>query len=301
MPNFGRQISHFLKYNNAAIVIIAVILLFGGAVFASEPGRDAVGKKQTAIQGVDNKLLLAADLDKHKFDFKIEKIEGDEKYYYVNFTFLDIAVVNSAWQYQMREGAIKVSKNIPEDLGNYLSGELKDIQEKRLKELKEAKDEAIKKGEEKRIQVTEYTGLIGKTLNLAGNILPNYEPVKKVELPTPATDPALTAQIERNIDGGSGSDNLTQVYLNYVAEHNGGQANPPAESGNTSGPADSVNPPAAGDNAGSDGANAGGGSSGSAGIGADTPGAGAGGNTGGSTDSQTQEVQVINLPQNNTE
>jgi len=215
------KISHFLKYNNATIIIIVVIFVFGASVFASEPGREAVGGKKTSIQGVDNALLLAVDPVQHNFDFKIEKIEGDEKYYYVTYTFLDIAVVNSAWQYQLRERSIKVNKNLKEDLGAYLARELKDIREKRIKELIEAKEAAAKKGEEKRVEVTEYTGLVGKTLNLAGNIFPNYEPVKKIELPTPAADPALTKEGlgASESAGSSGADNLTQIYLDYVATH----------------------------------------------------------------------------------
>lgn len=222
MANPINRITHFFKYNNAAIIIIAVIFLFGASVFASEPGREAIGEKKIYVEGTDNALLLSADLDSHNFDFKIEKIESDEKYYYAAFTYLDIAAVNNAWQYQMREKQIKISAGLKEDLGVYLAKELKDIKDKRLGELKEAKAKASIEGVKKRVEVTEYTGLIGKTLDLAGNVFNNYQPVKKIELSTPVTSQALTASADNAQDAGqasSGADNLSQVYNDYVAEN----------------------------------------------------------------------------------
>ncbi|MFA6393809.1 MAG: hypothetical protein WCW25_02980 [Patescibacteria group bacterium] len=221
MQKSASKIIDFIKYNNAAIIIFSVVFIFGAGVFAAEP--DAIGQKQTRVEGIDNTLLLAVDLENHDFGFKIEKIESDEKYYYATFTYLDISVINSAWQYGTRERTIKVTKNLKEDLGGFLAGELGEIKDKRLKELMEVKAGAIKNGEEKRIEVIEYTGLIGKTMNLAGNVFPGYEPVKKIELPTPATAGALTAGFENSSGDGaetaSGPDNLTQVYNNYITEN----------------------------------------------------------------------------------
>jgi hypothetical protein len=221
MQKSASKIIDFIKYNNAAIIIFSVVFIFGAGVFAAEP--DAIGKKQTRVEGIDNTLLLAVDLENHDFGFKIEKIESDEKYYYATFTYLDISAINNAWQYGTRERTIKVTKNLKEDLGGFLAGELGEIKDKRLKELREAKESAIKDGEEKRIEVTEYTGLIGKTMDLAGDVFPGYEPVKKIELPTPATAGALTAGFENSSGDGaetvSGSDNLTQVYNNYITEN----------------------------------------------------------------------------------
>lgn len=205
---------HFLKYNNATILILAVILIAGTGVFASEPGREAIGKKTTSVQGTDNTLLISADLDNLNMDFKIEKIEEDNKYYYVTYSFIDFVVKESAWQYQLTGKVKKVSKKLKEDLGVYLAKKFKDEIEARIRELKEEKDKAISQGEAKRYEVIEYSGLIGKTLDLAGQVFPNYEPVKKTELPAPVVEPSLEPKIESQP-----ADDLTQVYLNYVAEH----------------------------------------------------------------------------------
>jgi len=82
----------FIKYNNAAVIILAVILLLGGGALAAGP--EAIGQKQTSVQGVDNTALLAADLDNFNMDFKVENILADEKYYYATYSFLDIKPIS---------------------------------------------------------------------------------------------------------------------------------------------------------------------------------------------------------------
>ena len=64
-----QKLLHFIKYNNATIIILAVILILGGGALAAGP--EAIGQKQTSIQGLDNIALLSADFDKFNMDFKI--------------------------------------------------------------------------------------------------------------------------------------------------------------------------------------------------------------------------------------
>jgi len=221
MPKSASKIINFIKYNNATVIIFAVIFIFGAGVFAAEP--DAIGQKQTRVEGVDNSLLLTVDLENHDMDFKIEKIESDEKYFFVTFTYLDISVVNNAWQYAAREKTIKVSRDLEGDLGVWLAEEFKDIRSARIRNLSAEKEKALAEGLKKREEVTKYSGLIGKTLNLAGAVFPGYSPEKRIELPTPPGLAALTvAPGEAGLpDGnsGSGADNLTEIYNSYIAEN----------------------------------------------------------------------------------
>jgi len=70
---------HFIKYNNITVLILAILFLLSTGVFAqTETGKAVIGAKQTNIEGVDNTLLLEADLDNLDMDFKIEKIESDD-------------------------------------------------------------------------------------------------------------------------------------------------------------------------------------------------------------------------------
>jgi len=211
------QIFHFIKYNNATVIILAIILILGGGALAAGP--ETIGQKQTSVQGIDNTLLLAADLDNFNMDFKIEKIEQDEQYYYVIYSYLDLVVLTNAWQYQLNSKMQKISRKLKQDLGEYLVGFLVKHQEARTRQLKQEKHLAELSGAQTRTEVTEYSGLIGKTLNLASKAFPDYEPVKTRQLPAPENFNLPTSATSLSEGGQAQADNLTQVYNNYLAAH----------------------------------------------------------------------------------
>lgn len=220
-----KKILFFLKYNNFVILILAIIFVVGtGAFAASEPGQEFIGQKETEIKGVDNTLLLEADLEKLDMDYKIEKIEEDEDYFYITYTCLELLKKDSAWQYQLNEKNRKISKNIKVDLGVFLAEELKEEYYEKIKELKLAKAKAQTEGESIRQEVTTYGGLIGKTLAITASVFDGYEPVKINPLPSPTIPPTVLAEnisTENNTDsqGISPADNLTSVINNYMEEN----------------------------------------------------------------------------------
>ena len=204
----------FIKYNNLTVIIFLAFLILGGSVFAAAP--DALGKKEKKIQGVDNKLLLIADLENFNMDYKISRIEEDEEKYYVIYTYLDLVKKDNAWQYELKEKTRKVSKKFTGDLGLYLAGELNEEALARIKELKKEQAKAKLVGEEKRVEVTDYNGLIGKVLDVAEATFPGYEAVKKNDIPSPVMPDNIIKE-EGNANGLA--DNLTDVYNNYIADH----------------------------------------------------------------------------------
>jgi hypothetical protein len=210
-----QKILNFLKYNNATVLIIAVFFLASGGVFAqTETGQQFIGEQQTSTKGIDNTLLLSADLSAFDMDFRIEKVDRDEKYYYVTYTCLDLVVNNNAWEYQLNEKIRKVSLKLKDDLGKYLAEEFQDDYEARIKELKEAQAKAQETGTEVRQEVVEYSGLIGKTLAVAEKVFPGYDAVKITEIASPEITLALpTASSSEEFT----SDNLTSVYDDFVA------------------------------------------------------------------------------------
>jgi len=216
--SLSKKIIEFIKYNNATIIIVVIIFVFGGGVFASETGREALGQRETNIEGTDNTVLLAADLDNFDMDFRIEKIEEDEDYYYVTYTFIDLLEVNQAWQYQLMQKVRKVSKNIDMDLGEYLAEELGEEYQARIKELKKIQTEAREQGETKREEVIKYSGLIGRALNAGEKIFPNYSPEKRKTIASPSLV-SLENYQERETTASLPTDDLTQVYHDYVADH----------------------------------------------------------------------------------
>lgn len=236
-----QKIFHFIKYNNATVIILAVVLILGGGALAAGP--ENIGQKQISVQGADNAALLAANFDNFSMDFKIENIQQDEKYYYVTYSFLDLVLADNVWQYQLSQKTQKVSKKIKEDIGVYMAKFMAKHYEARIRELKQEKSLAESQGEQKRIEVTEYSGLIGRTLDLAAAVFPGYEPVVKIELPTPenlnlpVVDNSLPAPVA------SGVDNLTKLYNDYVAEHPE-VFNPPVDTAASSTPAITESPSA---------------------------------------------------------
>lgn len=216
------KIIHFIKYNNAMVIILALILVLGGGALAAGP--ENIGQKQTSVQGVDNTALLAVDLAAFNMDFKIENVQQDERYYYVTYSFLDLVILDSAWQYQLSQKTQKVSKKIKQDIGEYMAKFMAKHYEARVRELKQEKNQAESQGLEKRVEVTEYSGLIGRTLDLAAAVFPGYEPVVKKELPAPEnfnlpTGQAGLPETSSGAPVSGGADDLTKIYNDYVAAH----------------------------------------------------------------------------------
>jgi len=218
-----KKIGHFLQYNNASLLILVIIFLLGSGVFAqTETGQELIGKKLSNVENIDNTLLLEADLEHFNMDFKIERIESDsstssgQAYYYITYTYLDLVKGEDAWEYELTEKIRKVSQKIKKDLGVYLGEELGEEEEARIKKLKKEKERALVDGPQKRIEVEEYSGLIGKTLKLGEKVFKNYEAVKVKEIPSPTIPPTVLISREKKISSESVADNLTDIYDDYL-------------------------------------------------------------------------------------
>jgi len=215
-----KKLIFFFKYNNAAVFLLAVILLAGGGVFAaSEQGQELIGQKETQIKGIDNSLLLSADLSNFDMQYKIEKIEEDEDYFYATYTYLDLMEKDRAWQYQMNEKVRRISKRLKADLGQYLAEELSEEYKARIKKLQEEKAEAEQAGESLRQEVTEYSGLIGKSLDLGARIFSGYESVKTIDLPAPSAPPSvliLATTTDEGVEAPIADDSLNRIYDDYM-------------------------------------------------------------------------------------
>jgi hypothetical protein len=214
-----KKVLHFIQYNNATVLILVVILVVGsGAFAATDTGQELIGARDTRAEGIDNTLLINADLDTMDMDYNIERIEKDEKYYYVTYTYLDLRLINNAWQYQLQEDMRKVSLSLKDDLGEYLAEELFEQYEARVKDLKAAKEKALSEGETIREEVTEFSGLIGQTLALAGQVFPGYEPVKRRSIPSPSIPPSVLLS-DNTVSVLNQSEELDNIYEEYVATY----------------------------------------------------------------------------------
>src|SRR3989339_632513 len=210
----------FLKYNNLTVFIVLVVFLLTSGVFAqTEAGQEFIGAKEIRTEGVDNTLLLEADLEKMDMDYKIEKIESDDKYYYVTYTYLDLIKKDNAWQYGIQENVRKVSQKAKVDLGKYLAQELREEYERRLSDLKKEQEKERAGGESIRTEVEEYTGVIGQALDVVGRVFTGYKAVKVRKVPAPNVPPTILAQreVKNGAEDIGSADNLTDVYEDYIA------------------------------------------------------------------------------------
>ena len=216
------KIVNFVKYNNLMVLILLGFFLIGSSVFAAtDTGQQVIGTKQVSYEGIDNTLLLEADLTKLAMDFKISSIKEDDKFYYVTYTFINLEPVNKAWQYQITEKARKVSKRERLDLGKYLAEQLKQEYDERIRELKDEQTKANTQGKSEVTEVESYSGLIGKTLAIASAVFPGYESIKKTIVPSPSVPMLLTTP--RNpgdaLTDNNTVDNLSNIYNDYIANN----------------------------------------------------------------------------------
>jgi len=229
LPNKLNQSSfmNFVQYNNAFLLVLVLgVVMFSGLAMASEEVRDAtVGSKQVSAEGVDNTLLLELDLDNFNMDFTITGIIEDEEKYLVSYSYVDFALTpqpplpggegenEGIWQYVEKTATRRISKPFRKDLGLYLAGQLRQEATSRIKALAKLQKQEQTKGQTQVVQVTEYSGLIGKVLDLSSTVFAGYEPVKKVKLKTPSVDRDIMRRVS------SGGEDLVEVYNEWVEGH----------------------------------------------------------------------------------
>lgn len=173
-----QSIIGFIKYHNLVPIILGVVLLATASAFANEGVRNAVIGEEIIIEnGIDNSLILVADLDNFDMALQIQNITEDNEKYYVDYAFRTIAIQDNRWQEVWREKRLAVSKkNLgDEDLVSYLMKELGQVVDNELAYLKEVQAIEREKGLQKIVASVKYTGLRGLLSDLREKILP--EPV----------------------------------------------------------------------------------------------------------------------------
>lgn len=177
-----QKIIDFIKYHNAVSIGVSLILVLTFSAMASEDVRNAViGEEIITEQGIDNSQLLSADIENFDINLKIENVSEDEENYYIDYTLNTIAVRENIWQPVIKSEKFTVNKQGlgNRDLGIYLAEEFSEAVRGEMIYLKEAQRNERERGRTQIVRTTDYTGLIGLTLDLKNKILPGYEPVVK--------------------------------------------------------------------------------------------------------------------------
>ncbi len=163
-----KNIIRFVKYNNAMTMVIALIFLGGGSVFAASPElRQAtdnvlIGKTETVVS-VDNAAILNLDVNTFDPRVTITASTEDSEAYHVSFIFDSFDVVNGSWENVKKSGDLTVLKNTVNeaDLRGYVEKQLREVAQKEIAFLKEVRDNEEKKGAQKTTVAVAYTGLLG--------------------------------------------------------------------------------------------------------------------------------------------
>ncbi len=177
MVSFSKVIQ-FIKYHNAFTIGLVLVFILGGSVLASDAVREAViGSAIVERQGIDNSVLLDADLDNFDFMMQITAVSEDEQNYFVQYAYKTFSIKDNVWQEIARGDVLSVSKialgNM--DLGLYLKEELGEIIDNELAYLSEVKqNEKQEKGKTFVQETTLYTGLIGMFFDTKTRELPGY-------------------------------------------------------------------------------------------------------------------------------
>lgn len=209
------KIINFLKYNNAAVLMLLALMLVAGSVLAAPAGREALGRQTEEIKGIDNTLLISTNLNEYAIRYKIEKIEEDDDFYYITYTHNNIALEKDVWSEGTAEKTRKIRKKgiVGKDIGLYMAEQLNQEREALRLDLINEQRKALKEGPQKRIKVVSYSGLIGKMLDKVGETFEGYEPVKRTELNSPKI------LVKEEILNGEADDKIEEVYRDYVGTH----------------------------------------------------------------------------------
>lgn len=201
MEDKDRSIANFIKYNNTVPIVLGLLFFSTSATFAATPAaRDAVYKAETQVASVDNRYLLATNIDSYPFSMKVTEITEDSEYYYLAYDFNTIDVVDAVWRDTTRKSVLRISKAL---LGNgklqaYAESELAQVRSQEISRLNETKKLEKSIGYSQKIVATVYTGLIGKLVRPTEEIMPGYESVIAMDDPLRVKDPVPLVTWDEN-------------------------------------------------------------------------------------------------------
>lgn len=241
MQNFYQKIIHFIKYNNAFVLIVVFVLGVSGIALGNENIREGVllGKEEMEM-GVDNAVLLATDVESWSFQPQILSIETDEEYYYVSYKFRTLGVRNNIWQEIWQENLLKFPKQSDRytDVADYITKEIGEVIQHQHQLLKDTKKIAMTEGRTQRIVVVEYNGLVGSILNLERKVIPQENPllaevpnlqIVLPETPAPENTETTTLPKEKEKIDKELIRKLVQEILNERKDQQSAAEQPPVE------------------------------------------------------------------------
>lgn len=232
-----KKIINFIKYSNVFTVVAIVVFVAIATAVASNENikKNVLGEKIVTESGIDNSVILAADLENFDLEMKILDVREDEDNYYLDYQFKTLGIQENIWQTILRQKELEISKKAlaGQDLGLYVAEELGEVIDYELAYLKEIQENENRKGDDRIVQETKYEGLLGLIISTKTKELPpEYELVVKppvVEETTSASplegeddwSPGeVDIPIEKTPDDGYLDDSLYYQKLKELCENN---------------------------------------------------------------------------------
>lgn len=154
-----KSLLHFIQYHNGTVLLVVLVMGFGGTVFAatelqrerpvsSDAERMAIESSDsesaasdvvpTPTESVDVGALLETDLDTFDMDLRIISADETDTGYLITYGFNTIALVEHAWQHVRTEQTLTVRKHdlAGSDINAYALRQLSEVVERERTYLK---------------------------------------------------------------------------------------------------------------------------------------------------------------------
>lgn len=182
-----RSLLDFIKYNNAVPLILAVLLLGTGVVFAANPAvREALFPTDagplTPPPAARTEVLLATDLEAFDMAFRVDAVVEAGQSYRIGYSYRTLEVAADAWQVVPKAKNMDIPKDLlgKRDLGLYAAEQIGQVMDREIAYLSEVQARA-RKPDPRGAASGEYAGLVGKTLDAEDKRFEAYKPVVKEE------------------------------------------------------------------------------------------------------------------------
>jgi len=223
-----KRFLHFVQYHNAVTLIVAVLFGAASTTFAaSDTARKAVFSAEQEVVAVDNTFLIEQDLETFPFDVKIISVQQDDTFYYVDYSYTIIELIDYTWKDIEKNGSMKISHRqvLGQDLGLFVAGQLGQVIDYARSELKEVQAREQKRGGSPKVVATKYSGLVGRFLDTKTKAFPGYDTV--VKYVPPPKEIQKTASVSGGVSHTQSSDSKKKIATEVNTITNGAYTSGP--------------------------------------------------------------------------
>lgn len=221
-----RSLIDFLKYHNAVPVIVAVLVLGTGVVFAANPAaRETFFPTDSGPIGPapapENQILQMTDIGDFDMAFRVDTVSERAEAYQVAYSYRTLEVIDRAWQVVPKAKIMDIPKALlgKRDLGLYAAEQIGQVMDREISYLSEVQvrltDTSLTGDDAGR-----YNRLAGKTLDSKDREFNGYKPVVKgeeKEKPIPSVTVVNLPGQESPVQTTLSKEEVRQIIIDSIA------------------------------------------------------------------------------------